>query len=243
MERRDFVVGLGAVTVQSLVTGEGIRQAAATGSAALRVVAGIRIVDTRIAKAADDLSQSVSPRYLYNHAMRTYLFGSLIGRAAGLTFDEELLYLASILHDLGLTERFMGTKPFEIEGAVAAETFLRGQGLPASKVAVVWDGIAMHPLAISQYKQPEIKLVASGAAADVVGAGFDRISTAERDAVLQAFPRLGFKSEFVATCAEVVRRHPASTKGTFMRDIGERKVADFHPSNICDAIDHSPFSE
>jgi hypothetical protein len=243
MERRDFVLGLGAVTAESLVTNEGVRRVGAAGNSASRVVAGIRMVDTRIAKAADDLSRSVSPRYLYNHAMRTYLFGALIGRAAGLTFDEELLYLASILHDLGLTERFIGAKPFEIEGALAAETFLRGQGLPASKIAVVWDGIAMHPLAISQYRQPEIKLVASGAAADVVGAGLDKILPADRDVVLQAFPRLGFKSEFVATCAEVARRHPASTKGTFMRDIGERKVTNFHPSNICDAIDHSPFSE
>ena len=167
----------------------------------------------------------------------------MIGRAARLAFDEELLYLASILHDLGLTERFIGAKPFEIEGADAAQTFLRGQGLAASKAALVWDGIAMHPLAISQYKQPEIKLVASGAAADVVGAGLEGISLADRDLVLRAFPRLGFKSEFVATCADVVRRYPASTKGTFMRDIGERQIADFHLSNICDAIERSPFTE
>ena len=243
MERRDFMVGLGVVTVESLLSDQAIHQAGAAGNSALRVVAGIRIVDTRIAKAADKLSQSVYPRYLYNHAMRTYLFGALIGRAAGLSLDRELFFLASILHDLGLTERFMGGKPFEIEGALAARTFLRQQGLSDPRATVVWDGIAMHPLAISQYKRPEIKLVASGAAADVVGAGLDTISPADRDAVLDAFPRLGFKSEFVATCAEVVRMHPASTKGTFMRDIGERKVTDFHPSNICDAIDHSPFSD
>ncbi len=126
MERRDFVSGLGAMTVGALVTNEGIRQAGAAGNSALRVVAGIRIVDTRIAKAADGLSQSVSARYLYNHAMRTYLFGALIGRAEGLTFDEELLYLASVLHDLGLTERFMGAKPFELEGALAAENIPAG---------------------------------------------------------------------------------------------------------------------
>lgn len=243
MARRDFVLGLGALTAESLLTGGGLPQAVAARKSALRVVAGIPIVDTRIAKAADEFSQSVSPRYLYNHAMRTYLFGALVGRAAGLAFDEELLYLASVLHDLGLTERFAGAKPFEIEGALAAQRFLRAQGLPASKAAVVWDGIAMHPLAISQFKQPEIKLVASGAAADVVGAGLDQISPLDRDKVLEAFPRLGFKVAFVATCADVVRRQPSSTKGTFMRDIGERKVSDFHPSNICDAIDQAPFSE
>lgn len=243
MERRDFVFGLGMVTTDLLLAREGIREASAGGNSAARVVAGIRVVDTTIGKAADGLSRSVSPRYLYNHAMRTYLFGALIGRATGLAFDEELLYLACILHDLGLTERFIGARPFEIEGALAAESFLRGQGLPADRAAVVWDGIAMHPLAISQYKQPEIKLVASGAAADVVGAGLDSISPADRDAVIRAFPRLGFKTEFVATCADVVRRHPGAAKGTFMRDIGERKVTGFQPSNICDAIDHSPFSE
>lgn len=243
MERRDFVFGLGMVTADLVLGREAIREASAGGNSVAQVVAGIRVVDTTIAKAADELSRSVSPRYLYNHAMRTYLFGALIGRAAGLAFDEELLYLACILHDLGLTERFIGARPFEIEGALAAESFLRGQGLPAARAAVVWDGIAMHPLAISQYKQPEIKLVASGAAADVVGAGLDGISPAGRDAVIRAFPRLGFKTEFVATCADVVRRHPGGAKGTFMRDVGERKVAGFQPPNICDAIDHSPFSE
>ena len=73
MERRDFVLGLGAMTMESLVAGERIRQPGATGNSALRVVAGIRIVDTKIAKAAADLSRSVSPHYLYNHAVRTYL--------------------------------------------------------------------------------------------------------------------------------------------------------------------------
>lgn len=231
------------MTLVSAVTGGEICQARAAPSATLRLVAGIPIIDTKIAKAADELSRNASPRYLYNHAVRTYLFGTLIGRAAGLKFDEELVYLASILHDLGLTERFVGTKPFEIEGAIAAETFLRGQGLAPDKAAVVWDGIAMHPLAISQYKRPEIKLVAAGAGADVVGAGLDNISPLDRNAVLDAFPRLGFKAEFVATCADVVKRHSAGAKGTFMRDIGERRVPDFHPSNICDAIDRAPFDE
>ena len=114
-----FVLGLGAITIEPLVTDERIRQPCAAGISALRVVAGIRIVNTKIAKATDDLSRSASPHYLYNHAVRTYPFGALIGRATRLTFDEELLYLASILHDLGLTERFIGAKPFEIEGADA----------------------------------------------------------------------------------------------------------------------------
>lgn len=243
MKRRKFALGMGAVAFESLLVDRGIVHTAAPSGPTRRNICGIPMVDTRIAKAASELAQSASPPYLYNHAVRTYLFGALIGRAAKLKVDEELLYMASVLHDLGLTERFMGNRPFEIEGAIAAEKFLRQQGLSVAKAAVVWDGIAMHPLAISQYKQPEIALVAAGAAADVVGAELEHVSPVDRDAVLHAFPRLGFKSEFVTTCADVVKQHPAGAARTFMRDIGERTVPGFKPANICDAIEHAPFSE
>ena len=241
--RRRLALGLGAVAFESLLVNGVMVNARATGNAAPRKVAGIPMVDTMIARAANELALSASPPYLYNHAVRTYLFGALIGRAAKLKFDEELLYLACVLHDLGLTTRFMGNRPFEIEGAIAAGNFLRQQGLSVAKAAVVWDGIAMHPLAISQYRKPEIALVGAGAGADVVGAGLEDVTASDRDAVLHAFPRLGFKSEFVATCADVVRQHPAGASRTFMRDIGERNVPGFKPANICDAIEHAPFSE
>ena len=71
---------------------------------------------------------SSDPVYLFNHAMRTYIFGSLIGRTHGHRFDEETLYLACIFHDLGLTERFEGNLPFEIQGAEAARGFSRLMG-------------------------------------------------------------------------------------------------------------------
>ena len=241
--RRRLALGLGAVAFESLLVNGVMVNARAAGNAAPRKVAGIPMVDTMIARAANELALSASPPYLYNHAVRTYLFGALIGRAAKLKFDEELLYWACVLHDLGLTTRFMGNRPFEIEGAIAAGNFLRQQGLSVAKAAVVWDGIAMHPLAISQYRKPEIALVGAGAGADVVGAGLEDVTASDRDAVLHAFPRLGFKSEFVATCADVVRQHPAGASRTFMRDIGERNVPGFKPANICDAIEHAPFSE
>jgi hypothetical protein len=243
MHRREFALGMNAVAFGSLLVNGGIVPARAAGNGGPRKIAGIPMVDTMIAKAANALAQSASAPYLYNHAVRTYLFGALIGRAAKLKVDEELLFLACVLHDLGLTQQFMGTRPFEIEGAIAADKFLRQQGLSAAKAAVIWDGIAMHPFAISQYKQPEIALVGAGAGADVVGAGLEDVTAADRDAVLRAFPRLGFKAAFVATCADVVKQHPAAAGRTFMRDIGERKVPGFNPANICDAIERAPFSE
>jgi hypothetical protein len=133
--------------------------------------------------------------------------------------------------------------PFEIQGAEAAKRFLEGQGFPAARVATVWDGIAMHASLIGHYKQPEIRLVGEGAAADVVGPDPSQISKSDVDVILKAFPRLHFKSSFVTTCADVVRRHPGGASRSFMRDIGERRVANFRPRNFCDLIEQAPFPE
>lgn len=208
-----------------------------------KMVAGVRIVDSKIARAATELSRTASPPFLFNHAMRTYLFGSLVGRVLGQSFDEEVLYLACILHDLGLTDQFQGSLPFEIQGAEAAKHFLEERGCSKDRVALVWDGIAMHASAIGAFKQPEIALVGEGAGADVISPDFSQISRADVDAVVAAFPRLRFKSAFVETCAEVASKHPTGAVRSFMRDIGERHVPDFHPPNICDLIRKSPFEE
>jgi hypothetical protein len=249
--RREFGHGLAAGVIASI----GIRvrtsqvrpartHAAAGGrsSSAVRV-AGIRLIDSKLARAATELCREVSPPYLFNHAMRTFLFGALIGRASGHAWDGELLYLACILHDLGLTSRFAGDLPFEIQGADAALSFLQERGLAKARSLTVWDGIAMHPYALASHKRPEIALVAAGAAADVVGADLSRLPSPDLDEVIRAYPRLQFKHAFVGTCADVVRQHPRGASRSFMRDIGERYVPGFRVRNVCDAIEEAPFSE
>jgi len=206
-------------------------------------IAGVRLVDTKIAKIATELSRTSSPPYLFNHAVRTFLFASLIGRARKQSFDEEVLYLACILHDLGLTEQFQGDLPFEIQGAETAKRFLEEHAYANDKAAAVWDGIAMHPLLIGQFKAPEIALVGEGAGADVIGPDFSEIKKADVEAVLQAFPRLKFKSAFMQTCADVVRKHPKGASRSFMRDVGERYVPEFHPRNFCDLVAQAPFED
>ncbi len=254
MKRRDLIKALGAVALSGSI-GPGAVRAQPTApsskspeSSALsgplpKVVAGIAIVDSKIAMEATKLAQEASPPFLFNHAARTFLFGALTGKASGLKVDHELLYIACILHDIGLTEQFVGDLPFEIQGAQVASRFLEEHGLAKDKSAIVWDGIAMHASAIGEFKQPEIALVGAGAGADVLGPDFSVIKKADVSEVARAFPRLKFKSEFVRTCAGVVREHPRGASRGFMRDIGERYVPDFHPGNICDAITQAPFDE
>ena len=116
MRRRELICSLGALALTKGLGSASSRatvddQASSTGAAQqmeARIIAGVRLVDSRLAKAANDLARSVSPPYLYNHAVRTFLFASLAGTATGQKFDAEMLYLACILHDLGLTEKFQG---------------------------------------------------------------------------------------------------------------------------------------
>jgi len=245
--RRRLIKGLGAVALacgrmdarSSTETAIPADRAAALPPA----VAGVRIVDSNIARAATQLSRSASPPYLFNHAMRTFLFASLIGRAGKQAFDEEILYLACVMHDLGLTERFAGDLPFEIQGAEAAKCFLEAQGYAGNGTEVIWDGIAMHASAIAGFKRPEIALVAQGAGADAIGPDFSRIARTDAEAVVNAFPRLRFKKAFVQTCSGVIRRHPGGAARSFMRDIGERFVPGFHPRNFCDLLARAPFDE
>jgi hypothetical protein len=254
MNRREVMCGLGALSISAVTRSgdklpmileeEDSRATMQAGLAAMPPsVAGVRLVDSEIAKLATDLSRSVSPAYLFNHAMRTFLFGSLVGRALGQKFDDEVLYLASILHDLGLTQRFEGDLPFEIQGAEAAKYFLEEHAYAKEKIGIVWDGIAMHASVIGQYKQPEIALVGEGAGADVIEPDFSKIKKSDADEIVRAFPRLKFKDAFVTTCTDVVRKHPRGASSSFMRDVRERYVPEFHPVNFCDRIARAPFSE
>src|SRR5438067_5360578 len=254
MKRRDLIKALGAVAVSGSISAPGLPAHPSPSPSQSpddvvphaplpKVVAGITLLDSKIALDATKLAQEASPPFLFNHAVRTFLFGALTGKASGLKVDHELLYIACILHDIGLTEQFVGDLPFEIQGAQAASRFLEAHGLAKDKSAIVWDGIAMHASAIGEFKQPEIALVGAGAGADVVGPDFSVIKKADVNEVVRAFPRLKFKDEFVKTCASVVRQYPRGASRGFMRDIGERNVPDFHPPNICDAITQAPFDE
>lgn len=254
MNRRELMYGLGALSIGATMecgravaidSGKGRNVATAqSGPETLKsVVAGVRLVDSEIARQATALSRTVSPPYLFNHAVRTFLFGSLVGRASGRKFDEEVLYLACILHDLGLTDRFEGDLPFEIQGAEAAKHFLEEHAYAKDKIGTVWDGVAMHPSPIGQFKQAEVALVGEGAGADAIEPDFSEIKKSDVAEIVKQFPRLEFKDAFIKTCAGVVRRHPRGAYNSFMRDIRERYVPEFHPANFCDRIAKAPFPE
>jgi hypothetical protein len=209
-------------------------------------VAGIKLPDSTLAREATDFTRALSAPVVFNHVLRSYLFGELLGRAKGLEFDSELFYLGTVLHDLGLTDRFMGQQRFEVDGADAAAEFLKDKGAPKEWVEVVWDAVALSTSrGIVGRKRPEIALVSAGAVVDVFGFGVDQLPKEAVAQVIAAFPRMAFKKDYQKVLAEVVarKRKPETTSFTFLADIGERHVPGYIAPNFCDLMNMAPFAD
>ena len=170
------------------------------------MISTVKIPDSKIAREAAELVRQYEFELLFNHSVRVFLFGAMKGIRDGLNFDAELLYVASLFHDLGLVDAYhTETKRFEVDGADAARDFLRGHGIPEPKADLVWEAIALHTTpGIPQYMRPEIALTNAGVLVDVVGIGYHDYTPEQRDQVIAAFPRGdNFKADFieVQTCS------------------------------------------
>ena len=208
------------------------------------VLAGIKVVDTSLVRDAIDLARSSSEPYLFNHVMRSWLFAVLLSEETKSALDPEVLAVSTILHDLGMTDRYTGAERFEVDSANAARTFLTERGIPAQQTQLVWDCIALHTTrSIALHKEPEVVMTHSGIAADVIGAGLDLIPQEKTGAILTEFPRLAMKRQFRDCLSSIVRRKPATSFDNVLRDIGVRYVEGFAAPSFADLLENAPFAE
>ena len=203
------------------------------------------IPDSELAKKATQLVAEVSPKFLYHHCVRSYLFGDILGKRDGIKYDRELLYLGAVLHDLGLTERFdRGEQRFEVDGADAAQAFVLKHGLSSEKAEIVWDAIALHTsIGIASRKQPEIALVHLGVSADILGVGLENINPEVIEKVIDNYSRLGCNKGVIELIISQVKQKPQTAVFTWMADIGKRHVHGFVCPTFEEAIRNSPFDE
>ena len=82
-----------------------------------RLLAGVSVPDSPLVSRAIEYARENSEPYLFNHVMRSWLFAVALARHKGTAHDEEVLAVATILHDLGLAAAFNGPLRFEVEGA------------------------------------------------------------------------------------------------------------------------------
>ena len=208
------------------------------------VLAGIKVSDSALVREAIELAKTSSSPFLFNHVMRSWLFCVLAAEKAQAKPDPELLAVAAVLHDLGLTERHAGRDRFEVDGANAAKSFLTGHGIPQRQIQLVWDAIALHTTrSIALHKEPEVAVTHAGIALDVVGAGLELIPQDTVRAVIAEFPRLSMKSELKDCLCSLIRRKPETTYDNALRDIGTRYVDGYTVPSFADLLKNAPFAD
>jgi HD domain-containing protein len=214
-------------------------------SASRTTIAGIPLPDGTLAREATEFVRDVSTPLLFHHSRRVFLWGSLQGEQLGLDYDPELFYVGAMFHDVGLVEGHRSEhERFEIDGANAARAFLERHGLPEERVMTVWESIALHTTPeIPRYKQPEVRLVTLGVEYDVLGLHFDELSADQRDAVVAAHPRTGFKTGIVEAFSAGMRDKPETAFGTMNADILEAALPGYVRPNFCELIRNARFQD
>lgn len=209
-----------------------------------RVVAGVVVPDTPLITSAIEYARKNSDAYLFNHAMRSWLFAVSLAQLKQAAYDGEVLAVATVLHDIGLAEAFNGPLRFEVEGANAARKFARGAGLDDRRSQLVWDTVALNSTpSIALYKEPEVALSTLGIGLDWGGWGYDSLPQARIAEILDAFPRLEMKKRFTQAVCRIVETRPATTYDNFARDFGDRFVPGYQRPSTVDFLTGAPFGE
>ncbi|MFI6598003.1 HD domain-containing protein [Nonomuraea sp. NPDC050536] len=184
--------------------------------------------DTPACRTALEVATEYHTPSLLNHSIRAYLFAAAYGREHGIGFDDELLFVSSMLHDIGLTPQFDShTVPFEEAGGHVAWVFGAGAGWPverrvrAAEVIIrhMWDEVPVE-------QDPEGHLLELSTGMDISGRRTDEIPSGVRADVLARYPRLDIAKEFTACVTDQGARKPDSVAGRFVRSgVAERIAA------------------
>lgn len=228
MNRSTFLAAASAASVAS---------AAERVSALGTTVAGITVPDSPLARAATEIARAANTPEILAHSMRVFYFASLLGKAKGIAFDSEAVYVAAILHDVGLSPQHMSAdRRFEVDGAMVARDLLKQHNVAPFTEYLVWDAIALHDQgAIALYKQPEVMLVSSGVNTDF-GSYLDVLQRPDVAAVLAAEPRTNFIPSFLNTVAAYAKRKPNATGNSWITDVAYKMVPGFHLHNFVDMV-------
>ena len=208
-------------------------------------IAGIRVPDSAVARAATDLVREVDTDLLYHHSRRVFLWGSLKAEALGLKPDPELSYVAAMFHDLGLTERYRRTdQRFELDGADIAKRFLIEHGYSTDEAQKAWLAIALHTTpGIAVRLHPEVALVTLGVEGDVLGLDLDLITEPAKAEVTRAHPRPDFKKRIQQAFYDGMKDRPDTTFGTKNDDVLAKFDPHFRREDFTAIIDGSSWSE
>jgi hypothetical protein len=205
----------------------------------MTTIQGVSVPDSKLCRTITEFIRETATELLFNHSSRVYLFGAIAGRQRGLTVNPELLYAATMFHDIGLMPAHSSPDlRFEVDGANAARAFLQGHNVDPADIEKVWTGIALHTTpGVPEFMHPVIALTTAGVEMDVLGLTYDQYDDATREAVVAAFPRTpAFKEDIIQAFYNGIRHKPETTFGNVKADVIADKEPHFRRGNFCAVI-------
>ncbi|MGY4879323.1 HD domain-containing protein [Vreelandella aquamarina] len=194
------------------------------------------VPESVITRKADALAAHHYSEPLRLHCLRTYFFGQLWAQFYGLRIDHETLYVASLLHDLGLTTDFHQQTAccgFAIVGARAASALAADQQWSLERQRGVYEAISYHlnPYLSLASHEPEAACLQRAAHLDVTGAGVHLLPDNAIADIHAEYPRQGFREDILASMSEVEHApgsHAAVLAGLGFADLASRNPLDRH---------------
>lgn len=164
--------------------------------------------DSALTRAAEALAwRRLSPALL-NHSYRVFAFGSALGAIEHLDADRELLFAASMLHDVGLPTPVRHVDFTRASSRVARDV-AEEVGLSTAATDVLRTAITLHHSpGVTLAHGPVAYLLSAGAGLDVAGLRSWQLPADVRDAITRDYPRAGFKREFAAAFRAEAARVP-----------------------------------
>jgi hypothetical protein len=148
-----------------------------------------------------------------NHSMRSFFFAQLLAAHEecldDTAYDRDLLFAATVMHDLGAGDLAHGVHRFEVEGADLAAAVLREHGMPERDVDRVWEAIALHTsIGIAERRGLLAYLTSRGVGIDF-GVGAQVVTQWQKE-IHAAYPRLAMARSLVDEIVKRATRSPAA---------------------------------
>lgn len=154
--------------------------------------------DSALTRDAEAHAREVLSPWVLAHSHRTYVFARLLAQLDGTAVDEELAFVASILHDTTLETRTPGCC-FAVNGARAAQRFALDHGAPPERADLIAMGVAGH---ISVGESEDLStpqgFVSAGAFVDITGFGLHVMDPTWVDELHTRHPRQDLRRQITA---------------------------------------------
>jgi hypothetical protein len=193
---------------------------------------GVQLADvpvpvTPTTRAAHQVVSRFSAPALVNHCVRSYLFAASRAALDDLSVDHEVLYVASLLHDLGLEGVFDShLLPFEEAGGSVAWAFAAGAGWPPAQCDHTAAVIVAHMRGTNPAVDPEGHVLDLATGLDISGRGRDHWPLELQREIVARYPRLDLASRFTACIVDQAVRKPWSQAAVAVEDGIAARLAD-----------------